>query len=343
LRRAGAARGRPRRRRRRGRKGRADAGDDRKLRRDRARPHAAAARRSQGAPSAAGDGRSHAGSDPQRSRRFGRARARPQGRRRRLSRETVLARRIGRARRSARASAKPDHPARTPCVRRRGHRPDRARGLARRQASRADQSRVPHSRIPGAQRGARRHALDAARARVGLQFRSADQHHRPARQPAASEARSARQRAADRDGPRSRLFDPSVGVVTLLRSLSFRLAVLYLAVFAASVATLGGLVYWVEILQPLAEVRDGIETEMEELGEVYRREGPLGLAGALELRAATGGSRGPYHALLDRNGQALTANLPSWPQTFVPGWKRIEADVAREGDEDEYEALVLDR
>lgn len=131
--------------------------------------------------------------------------------------------------------------------------------------------------------------------------------------------------------------------MTLLRSLSFRLAVLYLAVFAASVATLGGLVYWVEILQPLAEVRDGIETEMEELGEVYRREGPLGLAEALELRAATGGSRAPYHALLDRNGQALTANLPSWPQTFVPGWKRIEADVAREGDEDEYEALVLDR
>jgi len=131
--------------------------------------------------------------------------------------------------------------------------------------------------------------------------------------------------------------------VTLLRSLSFRLVVLYLAVFAASAATIGGFLYWVEIARPLAEVRSGIRAEAEALDEVYRREGPGGLAAALERRAARNAPRAPYHALLDASGEAVTANLPSWPGTFVPGWKRIEADVAREGDEDEYEALVLDR
>jgi signal transduction histidine kinase len=130
--------------------------------------------------------------------------------------------------------------------------------------------------------------------------------------------------------------------VTLLRSLSFRLAVLYLAVFAASVGALGGAFYWIEIARPLAEVRRGIEAETETLREVHRREGASGLAAALEARAAAGAPRGAYHALLDPSGDAISANLPSWPRAFAPGWKRIEADVAREGDEDEYEALVLD-
>jgi len=130
--------------------------------------------------------------------------------------------------------------------------------------------------------------------------------------------------------------------MTLLRSLSFRLALLYLAVFAGSVAVLGGLFYWIEVARPLAEIRSDIRREITALHEVHRRDGTNALAAALDARVAADAPRGAYHALLDARGEPLTTNLPSWPQAFAPGWKRIEADIAREGDEDEYEALVLD-
>lgn len=131
--------------------------------------------------------------------------------------------------------------------------------------------------------------------------------------------------------------------MTLLRSLSFRLALLYLAVFVGSVATLGGFYYWIEIARPLAGIRGEIGVEAEALRRLHGRKGTQALVAELEARAAADAPRAPYHALLDVRGQALTANLPSWPHAFAPGWKRIEADVAREGDEDEYEALVLDQ
>jgi signal transduction histidine kinase len=131
--------------------------------------------------------------------------------------------------------------------------------------------------------------------------------------------------------------------MSLLRSLSFRLAILYLAVFAGSMAMLGGLFYWFEVARPLAAVRSDIRAEAASLVETYRRDGTAALSGALETRSAADASRMAYHALLDERGEPLTANLPSWPRAYAPGWKRIEADIAREGDEDEYEALVLDQ
>jgi signal transduction histidine kinase len=131
--------------------------------------------------------------------------------------------------------------------------------------------------------------------------------------------------------------------MTLLRSLSFRLALLYLAVFGGSAALLGGLFYWVEVARPLAQIRGEIRAEGAALQQVYEREGAGALAAALDARAAADAERVAYHALLDARGEPLTANLPSWPRAFRPGWKRIEADIAREGDEDEYEALVLDQ
>jgi signal transduction histidine kinase len=131
--------------------------------------------------------------------------------------------------------------------------------------------------------------------------------------------------------------------VTLLRSLSFRLALLYLAVFAASVTALGGIYYWLEVYRPLEAIKAEVENESAALRDVYDRNGEDGLALALEERAAAGTPRIGYHALLDSRGNSITANLPSWPHAYAPGWKHIEADVAREGTEDEYEAIVLDQ
>ncbi|WP_114950801.1 sensor histidine kinase [Sphingosinicella terrae] len=129
----------------------------------------------------------------------------------------------------------------------------------------------------------------------------------------------------------------------LLGSFSFRLALLYAALFTLSVAILLGLYYWVSIRHPTNEVQAGLEGEAARLERLYRVGGEGALAAALERRAAAMAPRVAYHALIANDGRVIAANLPSWPAPSGARWLRIEADVYRDGDEDDHEALVLDR
>jgi len=129
----------------------------------------------------------------------------------------------------------------------------------------------------------------------------------------------------------------------LTRSLSFRLALLYAALFTLSVLILLGLYYWISIMRPTFEVQSTLDREVRALEEVHRAGGARALAAALDSRAARVTPRYPYHALIAPDGQPLTSNLPSWPPASGREWLTIEADVYRDGDEDDHEALVLDR
>jgi signal transduction histidine kinase len=128
----------------------------------------------------------------------------------------------------------------------------------------------------------------------------------------------------------------------LLASLSFRLALVYAGLFTASVGLLGGLYYWLAIARPLGEVRERLAAEGEALAGLYRSGGAERLVPLLERRAGDPSPRLAYHALLRPDGSAVASNLPSWPHAFAGRWIRIEADIAREGDEEEYEAMALD-
>lgn len=129
----------------------------------------------------------------------------------------------------------------------------------------------------------------------------------------------------------------------LLRSLTFRLALYYAGLFSLSVALLGAVYYFVAIRAPLEAVRSELAAEADQFAALHDRVGLAGVAAALERRAAELSPRLAYHVLLDPSGRPVTANLPSWPQVAGEEWIHIEADVAREGDEDEHEALVNDR
>ncbi|TFI60087.1 HAMP domain-containing protein [Sphingomonas parva] len=129
----------------------------------------------------------------------------------------------------------------------------------------------------------------------------------------------------------------------LFRSLSFRLAVIYGVLFTASVGVLAGVYYWSAIRGPLERVEAGLREEGDSLAALQARSGTEALAAALERRAAAPAPRLAYHALLAPGGQTVVANLPSWPSVRTGKWLRIEADVSREGNEDEYEAMVLDQ
>lgn len=129
----------------------------------------------------------------------------------------------------------------------------------------------------------------------------------------------------------------------LLRSLTFRLALYYAGLFSLSVGLLGAAYYLVAIRAPIEDVRSELRAEADRFAALHQRDGRAALAALLEHRAAEPSPRLGYHVLLDPSGRPVSANLPSWPK--VPGaeWIHIEADVAREGDEDEHEALVNDR
>ena len=126
-------------------------------------------------------------------------------------------------------------------------------------------------------------------------------------------------------------------------SYSLRLALTYAALFLAGLASMGGLYYWFNIQRPLASVRSEILADSARFASLYAKVGPQGLAPILEARASSSSPPIAFHALLSPDGRTLTANLPSWPSMRTRDWISIDADISREGLEDEYEALVFDR
>lgn len=125
----------------------------------------------------------------------------------------------------------------------------------------------------------------------------------------------------------------------LFRSLTFRLALIYLALFSLSVALLLGVTWWMTVERPLEDVRASVLREADALGDIYIVDGPAALEAALARRSATVSERMPFHAYTATDGR-IAANLPSWPARAADGWYRFEADLYVDGDEEDHEALV---
>ena len=131
--------------------------------------------------------------------------------------------------------------------------------------------------------------------------------------------------------------------MSLLHSFSFRLAATYAALFIASVALLLGTFHWVSIAAPRAQVEARLFAESNALAESYRNGDRDDLAAALERRARQPSPRAAFHLLADPEGRVVTTNLPSWPRFAGQRWVTIEADIYRDGDEDDYKAYAADR
>ncbi|MGQ9370006.1 ATP-binding protein [Azospirillum sp. ST 5-10] len=132
-----------------------------------------------------------------------------------------------------------------------------------------------------------------------------------------------------------------MAALRILHSLTFRLALGYLALFTVSVALLLGGTYWAVVYDPLRRVRATLAAETATL------DGVLGdmavLAARLAARADTPAERRPFHALVAGDGTVVSANLPRWPHRR-PGesWLRFELEDFSESDDDEYEILAHD-
>ncbi|MET0375548.1 MAG: HAMP domain-containing sensor histidine kinase [Rhizorhabdus sp.] len=128
----------------------------------------------------------------------------------------------------------------------------------------------------------------------------------------------------------------------LVHSLSFRLALTYVGLFAASLLVVLGSFYLVVIYLPLESAKTEVQREARSLQNIYIVDGAPALVERLRVRESAPDPRRAFHAFIDRKGRVLSANLPSWPNQLTEGWWRLEADDYLEGDEIDYEALTID-
>lgn len=129
----------------------------------------------------------------------------------------------------------------------------------------------------------------------------------------------------------------------LVRSLTFRLALFYLALFMVSVGLLSSIAYWTGVAAPLGRVQAQVLAEGDGLVAAYGREPPAAFVRRLEARAAAPSVRAPYHALIGPDGRVVAANLPSWPAPRAQrDWLRFEFESYDSGDEVEHEAVARD-
>ena len=128
----------------------------------------------------------------------------------------------------------------------------------------------------------------------------------------------------------------------LASSLAIRLTgALIAATFLATASLLGG-IYYFGVRIPMNEVRATIRQEAAALQAVYDQRGEQALTAALTERRRAPSPNKAFDAFIDRDGKLLTGNLPSWPLVRRGNWTVIEADLYRDGDEDDHEALSRD-
>jgi signal transduction histidine kinase len=108
----------------------------------------------------------------------------------------------------------------------------------------------------------------------------------------------------------------------ILRSSTFRLVLLYMALVSGSVLLLFGYIYWATAGFMDRQVDVTIEAEIQGLAEQYRRRGLNGLKTVIAERVAkdTGGSS--VYLLVDADLKPIVGNLSGWPAAPVSdtGW-----------------------
>ncbi len=116
----------------------------------------------------------------------------------------------------------------------------------------------------------------------------------------------------------------------LFHSSTFRLAVLYMALFSTSVLLLLGFIYWSTAGYMVRQTDATIEAEVVGLAERYDRTGLPGLTALISERMAREPGSPILYLLADRNFQPLLGNLDHWPKGNEPktGWLsfRLEDD-----------------
>lgn len=111
--------------------------------------------------------------------------------------------------------------------------------------------------------------------------------------------------------------------LNLFRTIAFRLTLLYVALFTASVASILGFIYWSTVEVIGSQTTATIEAEIKGLAEQYEDRGLAGLVTAIRERASEGGDS--VYLLVDPALAPLAGNVTAWPRgaTAHSEWVRL--------------------
>jgi len=116
----------------------------------------------------------------------------------------------------------------------------------------------------------------------------------------------------------------------LLRTTTFRLALLYCGLFLGSVAVILWVVYSLTAGFIERELSDAIASDVAVLREQFERKGLPGLVDAVRTRSADPHTNSIY-LLVSPGGTPLGGNLSGWPNTMPDGEGRLHFRVAETG------------
>ena len=117
----------------------------------------------------------------------------------------------------------------------------------------------------------------------------------------------------------------------LLRTSTFRLSLLYVALFGASVLVLLAFIYWTTVRVIDSQTSDTIEAEVRGLAEQYRARGIRQLVAVIEERSGPYGDPDSVYLLADPGLRRLAGNLSAWPREATGaegGWVEVLATRA---------------
>ncbi len=108
---------------------------------------------------------------------------------------------------------------------------------------------------------------------------------------------------------------PSLGasIRILVASSSFRLALVYVVLFGASVILLLGFIYWSTAVYMVSQTDETIDAEVSGLAERYRFSGVRGLSDSIAQRVARNPGGESVYLLADKDFKPLIGNLDRWP------------------------------
>ncbi len=118
--------------------------------------------------------------------------------------------------------------------------------------------------------------------------------------------------------------------VKLLRTSTFRLAALYLILFAVSVSALLGYVYWNTAVLLERQTDDTIRAEVQALADQYRIRGLNGIIDTIQRRSND--DSGSVYLLADGRGIRIAGNLAKLPPIpeDTASWIEFPLDIGRE-------------
>jgi signal transduction histidine kinase len=108
----------------------------------------------------------------------------------------------------------------------------------------------------------------------------------------------------------------------ILRSSTFRLAILYMLLLGISVGILMAFIYWSTAGYMDRQTAATIQAEIQGLAEQYRRRGLTGLSSLISERVARDPLGSSVYLLVDDRLEPLAGNLDRWPAEFPDeeGW-----------------------